>query len=117
MSFIGPVDEATKWQLLHACDLFVMPSLHESLSIAMIEAWSEGKATLVDARNTVLVEQTRLAQGGLWYYDDASFDAALAALDASTRAVLGRQGSEFVERTYAEGNVVKIFERALPRLL
>jgi glycosyltransferase involved in cell wall biosynthesis len=117
MSFTGAVDEATKWQLLRACDLFVMPSLHESLSIAMIEAWSEGKATLVDARNTVLVEQTRRAQGGLWYYDDASFDAALAALDAPLRAALGRQGRDFVERTYAEGNVAEIFERALPQLL
>lgn len=116
ISFLGPVDEATKWQLLRSCEFFVMPSLHESLSIAMLEAWSEGKATLVDARNEVLVEQTRRAQGGLWYYDDASFDAALGELDGPTRTALGEQGRLFVERNYRDGNALGIFQRILPQL-
>lgn len=113
---VGAVEEEEKWRLLRTCDAFVMPSLHESLSIAMIEAWSVGKPTLVDARNTVLVDQTRRAQGGLWYSDAASFNSALSVLDQPTRAALGRQGRAFVDRTYKQGNTLAIFDQALKRL-
>src|SRR5690606_14243302 len=37
---LGYVDEQTKWDAIAAADLLVLPSLHESLSIAVLEAWA-----------------------------------------------------------------------------
>lgn len=116
IAYVGALDDAAKWRLLLECDLFVMPSYQESLSIALLEAWWAERAALVNGWNPVLVGQVRRANGGLWYYDQRSFDAALAALNESTRGQLGYQGRAFVERTYAVGDTVGVFERAIARL-
>jgi len=114
--YLGAVDEATKYGLLGNCDLFAMPSYHESLCIALLEAWGAGCASLVNGWNPVLVGQSQRSNAGLWYRDQRSFDAALDLLDAPTRATLGKQGIAFVERYYARGNAVEVFGRALRRL-
>ena len=109
--YLGVVDEATKAGLLARAALFTMPSYHESLCIALLEAWAQGVPSLVNGWNPVLVGQSRRSNGGLWYRDQASFDAALLALDAPTRAVLGRQGAAFVARTYT-GDALAALARA-----
>jgi glycosyltransferase involved in cell wall biosynthesis len=62
---LGFVDEQTKWEALVACDLLIMPSPYESLSIVLLEAWAVGKPVLVNGKCEVLVGQSRRAQGGL----------------------------------------------------
>ena len=52
---LGFVDEHTKWDALAACDLLVMPSPYESLSIVLLEAWGMGKSVLVNGKCDVLV--------------------------------------------------------------
>ena len=44
--FIGSVDQQTLWELYGACELFVFPSLIESISITLIEALKSGAAIL-----------------------------------------------------------------------
>lgn len=116
IAYLGPIDEAAKWALLRQCELLVMPSLHESLSIAMIEGWSQRRAALVDGRSAVAVGQVRRAGGGLWYESPETFDAALRVLDEPTRSRLGRQGFEYATRTYGAGNAVALFEEILTRM-
>lgn len=94
---LGFVDEQTKWDALAACQALVMPSPYESLSIALLEAWSVGRPVLVNAACAVLVGQTRRAQGGLWYGCADEFAAALdRLLDPALAAALGRQGRRWV---------------------
>jgi len=109
--YLGVVDEETKAGLLERAALFAMPSYHESLCIALLEAWAKGVPSLVNGWNPVLVGQSRRSNGGLWYRDQAGFDAALDALDAPTRAALGRQGAAFVARTYT-GDALAAVESA-----
>ncbi len=116
IAYVGALDDDAKWRLLLECDLFVMPSYHESLSIALLEAWWAKRAALVNGWNQVLVGQVRRANGGLWYYDQRSARAALAPRTPPTRRQLGNQGRAFVERTYAVGDTVDVFERAIARL-
>jgi glycosyltransferase involved in cell wall biosynthesis len=97
---LGFVDEQTKWNALAACDLLVMPSLYESLSIVLLEAWAVGKPVLVNGGCEVLVGQCRRAQGGLWYSSDDEFLIALGKMDEKVRHQLGLQGKEFVEANY-----------------
>ena len=97
---LGFVDEQTKWDALAACDVLVMPSLYESLSMVLLEAWAVGKPVLVNGRCDVLVGQCRRAQGGLWYTSEDEFQVALEKMDEPIRTQLGLQGKSFTETNY-----------------
>lgn len=97
---LGFVDEQTKWDALAACNLLVMPSPYESLSIVLLEAWAVGKAVLVNGKCDVLVGQSRRAQGGLWYTNKDEFEVALEKMDERVRNQLGLQGKAFIEAHY-----------------
>jgi glycosyltransferase involved in cell wall biosynthesis len=97
---LGFVDEQTKWDALAACDLLVMPSPYESLSIVLLEAWAVGKPVLVNGRCDVLVGQCRRSHGGLWYTNEDEFQVAIETMDEQVRNQLGLQGKHFVEKNY-----------------
>lgn len=85
---------------LAACDLLVMPSPYESLSIVLLEAWTLCKPVLVNGRCEVLVGQCRRAQGGLWYTTKDEFQVAIEKMSIQVRNQLGLQGKKFVENNY-----------------
>jgi len=97
---LGFVDEQTKWDALAACDLLVMPSPYESLSMVLLEAWAVSKPVLVNGRCDVLVGQCRRSHGGLWYTTEDEFKVAIEKMDKQVRNQLGLQGKYFVERNY-----------------
>jgi glycosyltransferase involved in cell wall biosynthesis len=97
---LGFVNEQTKWDALAACDLLVMPSPYESLSMVLLEAWAVGKSVLVNGRCDVLVGQCRRAQGGVWYTSEDEFEVAIEKMDEQVRNQLGLQGKKFVETNY-----------------
>lgn len=92
----GEVDEQTKWDALSACEFLVMPSSYESLSFAVLEAWTCGKPVLVNARSPVLVAHCRKSNGGLWYSNAEEFAKAAKLLDGPVGQALGRQGNHYV---------------------
>ncbi|WP_231510313.1 glycosyltransferase family 4 protein [Fischerella sp. PCC 9605] len=97
---LGFVDDQTKWDALAACDLLVMPSPFESLSMVLLEAWAVGKPVLVSDKCDVLVGQCRRAQGGLWYTCKEEFQVAIEMMNEHIRYQLGLQGKKFVETNY-----------------
>ncbi|MCW6037303.1 glycosyltransferase family 4 protein [Spirulina subsalsa FACHB-351] len=99
---LGFVEEQTKWDALAACDLLVMPSPYESLSIVLLEAWTMGKAVLVNGKSDVLVGQCRRGNGGLWYENLDEFEYILKLLKQNTKiqAALSNQGHSFVLKQY-----------------
>jgi glycosyltransferase involved in cell wall biosynthesis len=113
---LGFVSEEDKWDALAACDLLVMPSQYESLSIALLEAWCVGKPVLVNAQSEVLVGQCRRSHGGLWYRDTAELVAALECMlrDTAIRDGLGAQGRRFVSANYAWPGIVDRYRQLLP---
>lgn len=114
---LGPVSEGEKRALMEACTLFVLPSPHESLSIAVLEAWALGRPVLANGRCAVLAGQCLRADGGLFYDGYGEFEQALRLLQdrADLRAALGRQGRTFVERECAWSAVDARLEEALAR--
>ena len=90
----GFVDEATRADLLDACEVVALPSPHESLSLVALEAWRARRPTLATARSEVLAGQTARSGGGLLYDDAATYGRQLGRLsgDPVLRAELGAAG-------------------------
>ena len=98
---LGFVSEQMKWDALAGCDLLVMPSPYESLSMVLLEAWAVGKPVLVNGDCAVLKAQCRRSNGGVWYQGYDEFTAALSVLGRGIVSnALGRQGFSFVKATY-----------------
>ena len=99
---VGFVTEQARWDAIAGCEVLLMPSAHESLSIACLEAWALGKPVLANAHSEVLMGQCRRSQGGLWYANAEEFTAALECLigDPARRLALGAQGRAFVGANY-----------------
>lgn len=99
---LGFVSEQAKWDALAACDLLVMPSRYESLSMVLLEAWNVAKPVLVNGASEVLRGQVSRSNGGLAYEGREEFSAALTMLSSGgVPGVLARQGYEFVRAAYA----------------
>jgi len=98
--YLGFVDEQTKWNAIAACDLLIMPSAYESLSLVLLEAWMLGKAVLVNAECEVLLQQCRRSGGGLWYSNQDEFTTILETVPQAVFDQLGQQGKEFVQANY-----------------
>ncbi len=99
---LGFVSEEEKFALLAGCEVLVMPSAYESLSVIVLEAWAMGRPVLVNAACKVLEGQCVRSGGGLFYRGYAEFAAALQLLldDPALRRDLGEAGRAYARREY-----------------
>lgn len=113
---LGFISEADKFNAIRAADVVVMPSLYESLSMIVLEAWLMDTPVLVNGRCEVLRHQCRQSNGGLYYNNTAEFGAALQTLLAAPalRAALGRQGRAFAEARYSWDVILDVYRQILP---
>lgn len=93
----GFVDARTRADLLAACEVVVLPSPLESLSLAALEAWRARRPTLANARSEVLAGQTARSGGGLLYLSDRDYARQMSRLasDPGLAATLGSRGARF----------------------
>jgi glycosyltransferase involved in cell wall biosynthesis len=106
---LGYVSEEEKWAALSACDWLVMPSPHESLSIALLEAWSVGRPALVNGECAVLTAHCQQARGGLWYHNFAEWSTALSTVNEQTKQALGREGRRYVQERYSWARIEQAY--------
>lgn len=100
---LGYRPDRDKWDALAGAAALVMPSPHESFSLAALEAWAQGCPVLASARSAVLRGHVERSGGGLLYHGDAGdFAAALDRLlgDPGLRKTLGERGRAYVEARY-----------------
>lgn len=98
---LGFVSDEEKWAAMRSCDWLLMPSLHESLSMVLLEAWSVERPAIVNGDCDVLVRHCQESHGGLWYRNFEEWSAALSMVDEPMRHILGRQGRAYVEQRYS----------------
>jgi glycosyltransferase involved in cell wall biosynthesis len=99
---LGYVSEGEKYALLERCDVLLMPSAYESLSVIALEAWAMGRPVLANAACKVLEGQCIRSGGGLFYRGYSEFAAALRLLQEQPemRRSLGESGRAYVRREY-----------------
>ena len=100
---LGFVDEREKHDAMAGAVAFVHPSVNESLGIVLLESWLAGRPALVHDRCAVLRDQTRRANGGLWFRDYPEFQECLDLFlgRPGLAARLGASGRAFTLREYA----------------
>ncbi len=76
----GRVSDAERDALLASAVALVQPSHRESLSLALLEAWSVGTPAIVQGRCAVTSGHVERSGGGLVYRDQLDFEAAVDVL-------------------------------------
>jgi glycosyltransferase involved in cell wall biosynthesis len=117
---LGYVDEATRADLLAACEVLVLPSAKESLSLVLLEAWQTGRPTLANAYSQAAAGQTERSGGGLVYADDAEYRRQLTRLERSggLRRELAACGRDWTAKQTWPAAVerwTRLFDRVLLR--
>ncbi len=99
---LGFVPAQDKQDAFAAADLFIMPSVHESFSISLMESWLAETPALVHGACAVTREHCRESNGGLYFEEYDEFAATLLyILDHPDEAAqMGRQGRQHVLATY-----------------
>lgn len=99
---LGFVSEQDKYNCIMGSELLVMPSLFESLSIVLFEAWYCKRPVLVNGNCDVLKGQCIRSNGGLWYSNYEEFTECLEILlkNRNIRKTLGENGKRFVDENY-----------------
>jgi glycosyltransferase involved in cell wall biosynthesis len=99
---LGFLEDEDKFNALAACELLMMPSFYESLSMVLLEAWGMGKPTLANGNCRVLMGQSIRSNAGLFYTNYEEFKACLNHLQRNPqiRALLGENGKRFYQGNY-----------------
>jgi glycosyltransferase involved in cell wall biosynthesis len=95
------------------------PSVNESFSIVLMEAWLQGTPVLVNGACPVTHHHVSLAGGGLYFNDSREFAAEVRYLrrHEDQAKELGRQGKEYVLENYSWERVIGRFASGLGEVL
>jgi glycosyltransferase involved in cell wall biosynthesis len=117
--FAGRQPEAVKWGALAGCELLVAPSVQESFSLVVVEAWLAGRPVLVDGRCQATVENCRRCGGGLWYDNYGEFEVALDCLldNPGLRSDMAVRGRALADRAFAWPAVLDRWEELAERVV
>jgi glycosyltransferase involved in cell wall biosynthesis len=116
LGYLEATDKATAYA---AATVVCQPSVNESFSIVLMEAWLAGTPVLVHARCPVTTYHVTRANGGLAFADFYEFAEALSCLldEGPLRATLGAQGRAYVEAEYAWPAVTRRLLSTLEQLV
>jgi glycosyltransferase involved in cell wall biosynthesis len=116
---LGYLDPREKADAYAAATVVCQPSVNESFSIVLMEAWLLGTPVLVHARCPVTTYHVFRAHGGLAFGDFYEFAEALTCLldDPAVRAALAAQGRAYVRAEYAWPVVVARLRATLERIV
>jgi glycosyltransferase involved in cell wall biosynthesis len=105
---LGFLDETDKHDAFAAATVVCQPSLWESFSRLLMEAWLGRTPVLAYGGCAVTAYHVRGAEGGLLYEDATEFEVALSVLleQPELRARMGASGREYVLARYRWDDVI-----------
>ncbi len=100
---VGFVSEQEKHEAMAGAVAFCHPSINESFSIVLLEAWLARTPALVHAKCDVTRYHCRKSNGGLWFMAYPEFEEELIILlqDEDLRKAMGEAGRIYVLRHYS----------------
>ena len=95
-----------------------MPSIYESLSMVLMEAWMCKKAVLVNGQCEVLKGHCLRSNAGLYYANYEEFKECLDLLlsNGELRERMGENGKKYLRASYSWEKVEEKYLRLLERL-
>ena len=116
---LGFVSEAEKLSLFREALALYQPSVNESFSIVLMEAWLQGTPVVVHGNCAVTREHVNESAGGLYFSNYEEFERVSRMLleDRMLRAKLGASGREYVRFKYSWEAVLERFDSALKKIL
>ena len=112
---LGFQPEPDKQDAFAAASIACQPSVNESFSIVIMEAWLQGAPVLVHADCEVTRHHAVQSNGGLYFATCEEFEEAITWLLSHPvqRQRMGENGKHYVEREYNWSAVLGRFESAL----
>lgn len=112
---LGYIPEQDKHDAMAACAAFCQPSVNESFSIVIMEAWLAGAPALVSARCAVTSDHCRRARAGLYFASCFEFEEAVRFLlsDKAASRTMAESGRNYVLGQYSWEKVLTRFDAAL----
>jgi len=95
---LGFVSRQDKYDAYGGAEVFCQPSVMESFSIVIMEAWLCGTPVLVNAHCPVTVEHCQNSQGGLFFKDYLEFEGCLQEMREypELAKAMARNGKDYV---------------------
>ena len=99
----GFVSEQDKHDLMAGALAFCHASVNESLGIVLLESWLAKRPVLVFEPGVVLTDQTRRANGGLWFNNFVEFSESLDFLlnNSAVSDAIALSGRKFTLANYS----------------
>lgn len=112
---LGYLEERDKRDAFAAATLVCQPSVRESLSLVLMEAWLAEVPCLVHGGCAVTRYHVERSGGGLWFEDYPTFHEAMDFLleHPEARRAMGRKGKRYIEDNYSWDPIVERFQEAL----
>ena len=113
--FAGQLSDEERVDALESATVIVVPSPFESLSLLALESFAVGTPVLANGRSDVLVDHCRLSNAGLYYENRDEFVEAMSLLmtDARLRALMGRNGRDYVQQHYRWEVILAKYDRLI----
>jgi glycosyltransferase involved in cell wall biosynthesis len=110
---LGFVPVQDKYDAYGAATLFCLPSLNESFSLVIMEAWLCMAPVLVHGRCTVTRSHCIRSNGGLYYNDYDEFEACLSFIlqNPHISDLMGQNGRKYVTENYGWNTIVSEYIR------
>jgi len=114
---LGFVCEQEKFDAYAAASLFCQPSLNESFSYVMMEAWLCSTPCLVHEDCEVTRDHVITSRGGLFFKNAADFAGCVNRLltDEPLRRQMAANGKAYVLKNFAWTEIVRRFEQVAQR--
>ena len=115
---LGFVSEQEKRDAYAAADIFCQPSLNESFSYVIMEAWLSGTPCLVHEKCKVTRDHVVQSGGGLYFDDEKDFCGVVDRLlkDPELRGNMATAGRQYVLNNFSWERIVKRFREEVFRV-
>ena len=113
--FLGYLSEQEKQEAFQGALCVIIPSVMESLSIALLESFASRTPAVVRENSRVLKEHCTKSNAGLFYSDYEEFSACVDYMleHPHTRHQMGINGQKYVEKNYTWARIMSSYEQVL----